>query len=93
MDEDAGPTPDFGNSFNHRHAWVDTAIGEKSEHWTPFPVGLKITEGTILAVKATRFPDEELQWNCAANWLSPTIRKPRARLCRNYRKGFEPVRV
>jgi predicted dehydrogenase len=79
--------------FNHRHAWVDTALGKKSEHWTPFPVGLKITEGTILAVKATRFPDEELHWDRSKLAFTNHAEATRTIVKRDYRKGFEPVRV
>ena len=79
--------------FNHWHAWVDTALGKESEHWTPFPVGLKITECALLAVKATRFPGQELRWDREALAFPNHPEATRTIVGRVYRKGFEPVRL
>jgi hypothetical protein len=79
--------------FNHWHAWVDTALGKESEHWSPFPVGLKITECALLAVKASRFPGVELQWDRAQLAFTNHPEATRTIVKREYRKGFEPVRV
>ena len=78
--------------LNHWHAWIDTALGKKSEHWSPFPVGLKITESTILGVKASRFPGEELHWDRAKLTFTNNAEATRTIVKREYRKGFEPVR-
>lgn len=77
---------------NHWHAWIDTALGKESEHWSPFPVGLKITEGTILGVKASRFPGEELLWDRATLTFTNNAEATRTIVKREYREGFEPVR-
>jgi predicted dehydrogenase len=79
--------------FNHWHAWVDTALGKESEHWSPFPVGLKITECALLAVKATRFPGEELHWDRGQLAFPGHPEATRTVVKREYRKGFEPVRL
>jgi hypothetical protein len=78
--------------FNHWHAWVDTALGKESEHWSPFPVGLKITESTLLGVKASRFPGEELLWDRDQLAFTNNAEATKTVVKREYRKGFEPVR-
>jgi predicted dehydrogenase len=78
---------------NHWHAWIDTALGKTSEHWSPFPVGLKITESTIIGVKASRFPGEELQWDRANLTFTNNPEATKTIVKREYLKGFEPVRV
>jgi hypothetical protein len=51
--------PDFPE-LNHWHAWVDTILGVETELRTPFVDGARITEAALLAVKAARFPGQEL---------------------------------
>ncbi len=81
--------------FNHWHEWVNTALGKHDPelHWSPFQVGLKITEATLLAVKSTRFAGEELQWDRAKLAFTNHAEATRTIVKRTYRKGFEPVRV
>jgi len=83
--------PQF-KKFNHWHAWIDTALGNESEHWSPFPVSLKITESTLLGVKASRFPGEELQWDRNQLAFTNHAEATKTVVKREYRKGFEPVR-
>lgn len=95
--EDWAKLPDMPKfkAFNHWHEWVNTAMGKHDPelHWSPFPVGLKITEATLLAVKSTRFPGEELQWDRAKLAFTNHAEATRTIVKRDYRKGFEPVRV
>jgi hypothetical protein len=49
--------------LNHWHAWVDNCLGKKTELRTPFKDAVRITEAMLLAVKATRFPGQELRWD------------------------------
>src|SRR5688572_11732970 len=48
---------------NHWKDWVDNCHGAKKPLWTPFDIGVRITEPALLTVKATRFPGEELRWD------------------------------
>ena len=92
--EDIPGMPKF-ESFNHWHEWVNTAIGEHHPdlHWSPFGVGLKITEGALLAVKATKYPGQELKWDSKNLVFTNNAEATRTIVKRDYRKGFEPVRV
>ncbi|MEM9345737.1 MAG: Gfo/Idh/MocA family oxidoreductase [Planctomycetota bacterium] len=86
--------PEFKN-FNHWHEWVNTALGNYNPelHWSPFGVGLKITEGSLLAVKATKFPGKELKWDSSKLAFTNHEEATNTIVKRDYRKGFEPVRV
>ena len=86
--------PQFQN-FNHWHEWVNTALGNHNPdlHWSPFGVGLKITEGSLLSVKATKFPGKELKWDSKKLAITNHDEANKTIVKRNYRKGFEPVRV
>lgn len=85
--------PDF-QPFNHWHEWVNTALGNHSPdlHWSPFDVGCKITEGSLLAIKATRFPGQKLKWDASKLAITNHEEANRTIVKRDYRKGFEPVR-
>ncbi len=82
---------------NHWKDWVDNCFGAKKPLWTPLTIGVRITEPALLAVKATRFPGEELRWDGAnyrftnhdQAWVWRLIKI----LSRNYRAGFEPPKV
>jgi len=85
--------PELAN-FNHWHAWVDAALGKKTEHlWMPFATGLRCTEPGLLAVKAALFPGEELVWNRSKLEFTNNPRATRLLVRREYRKGFEPIRM
>ena len=86
--------PEFQN-FNHWHEWVNTALGNHNPdlHWSPFGVGLKITEGSLLSVKATKFPGQELKWDAKKLVFTNNAEATKTVVKRDYRKGFEPVRV
>jgi predicted dehydrogenase len=86
--------PEF-KPFNHWHEWINTAIGEHNPdlHWSPFGVGLKITEGALLSVKATMYPSKELKWNSKKLEFTNHAEATKTVVKRDYRKGFEPVRV
>ncbi len=92
--EDLPGMPKF-QKFNHWHEWVNTALGEHNPdlHWSPFGVGLKITEGALLAVKATKFPGKELKWDAKTLTFTNHAEATKTIVKRDYRKGFEPVRV
>ena len=86
--------PEF-QGFNHWHEWVNTALGEHNPdlHWSPFGVGLKITEGALLCVKATKFPGVDLEWDSKKLVFTNHAEATKTVVKRDYRKGFEPVRV
>jgi predicted dehydrogenase len=83
------PMPDVAPR-NHWKDWADNCLGQKKPLWTPLTIGWRITEPALLAVKATRFPDQELRWD-AANFRFTNHDKANAEiLSRNYREGFAP---
>jgi predicted dehydrogenase len=78
---------------NHWRDWADNCLGAKKPLWTPLTIGVRITEPALLAVKATRFPGEELRWD-AANYRFTNHEKANQEiLSRNYRHGFEPPKL
>ncbi|GJQ28672.1 MAG: NADH-dependent dehydrogenase [Phycisphaerae bacterium] len=80
--------------FNHWHAWVDKALGIDTPHlWMPFATGLKCTEPGLLAVKAAKFPGQVLQWDRAALKFPNHAEATKTLVRRDYRAGFEPVRL
>lgn len=80
--------------FNHWHAWVDAAMGKKTPHlWCPFSAGLRCTEPGLLAVKAAKFPGQVLEWDRASLTFTNHPAATKSIVRRNYRKGFEPVRL
>jgi hypothetical protein len=81
-------------SFNHWHAWVDQALGKPTKHlWCPFTVGLRCTEPGLLAVKAAKFPGQVLQWDRASLTFTNHAQATKTLVRREYRKGFEPVKL
>lgn len=81
-------------AFNHWHAWVDRALGKETPNlWCPFSVGLRCTEPGLLAVKAAKFRGQELDWDRAGLRFTNHEEATRTIVRREYRKGFEPVRV
>lgn len=80
--------------FNHWHAWVDKALGTSTPHlWMPFSVGLRCTEPGLLAVKAAKYPGQVLEWDRTKLAFTNHVEATRTIVRREYRKGFEPVRV
>jgi predicted dehydrogenase len=78
---------------DHWKDWADNCLGANKPLWTPFQIGWRITEPALLAVKATRFPGEELRWD-SANFRFSNHDKANAEiLSRKYRPGFEPPSV
>ncbi|MBM3832224.1 MAG: Gfo/Idh/MocA family oxidoreductase [Verrucomicrobia bacterium] len=78
---------------NHWKDWADNCLGDKKPLWTPFDIGWRITEPALLAVKATRFPGQELRWD-AANFKFSNHDKANGEIVsRNYREGFAPPAV
>ncbi len=78
---------------DHWKDWADNCLGAKKPLWTPFDIGWRITEPALLAVKATRFPGEELRWD-AANFRFTNHDQANAEiLSRKYRAGFEPPKL
>ena len=81
--------PDFPE-LNHWHAWIDNIVGEPTELRTPFTDGARITEAALLAVKATRFPGEELRWDKGALAFTNHGEATDTIVRRDYRPGFAP---
>ncbi len=80
--------------FNHWHAWVDKALGKNTPHlWCPFATGLRCTEPGLLAVKAAKFPGQVLEWDRRTLAFTNHAEATRTIVRREYRKGFEPVRM
>jgi len=78
---------------NHWKDWADNCLGDKKPLWTPFDIGSRITEPALLAVKATRFPGEELRWDAANFRFTNHDKANNEILSRNYREGFAPPTV
>ncbi len=78
---------------NHWTDWVDNCHGAKKPLWTPFDIGVRITEPALLAVKATRFPGQELRWDGAAHRFTNHDQANKEIISRTYRPGFEPPKV
>ena len=84
--------PDFPR-LNHWHAWVDNCLGKPTELRSPFKDAIRMTEATQLAVKATRFPGQELRWDKATLSFSNNEEAAKTIVRRNYREGFAPPPV
>ncbi len=76
--------------MNHWHAWVDNCIGRRTELSTPFAAGICMTEAALLAVKATRFPGQELRWDRASLSFTNHEEATATIVRRAYREGFAP---
>ena len=79
--------------LNHWHAWVDNCLGKNTELRTPFKDGIRITEPTILSVKASRFPGQELLWDKSKLAFTNNAEATKTIVRRKYREGFAPPRV
>jgi predicted dehydrogenase len=86
------PLPEI-TRHNHWKDWVDNCHGEKKHLWTPFQIGVRITEPALLAVKATRFPGQELRWDAQNYRFTNNDKANEEILKRNYREGFAPPKV
>ena len=84
--------PEFPR-MNHWHAWVDNCLGVKTELRSPFKDAVRMTEATLLAVKATRFPGQELRWDKASLSFTNHEQASQTIVRRNYRQGFAPPTV
>lgn len=78
---------------NHWKDWADNCLGQNKPLWTPFTIGWRITEPALLAVKATRFPGQELRWDSANARFTNSDQANAEILKRQYRPGFEPPEV
>lgn len=76
--------------LNHWHAWVDNCLGKKTELRSPFKDAIRMTEATQLAVKATRFPGQELRWDKASLSFTNHPEASATIVRRTYREGFAP---
>ena len=81
--------PDFPR-LNHWHAWVDNCLGGDTELRTPFVDGIRITEPAILAVKASRYPGQELLWDKQNLAFTNHQEASDTVVRRVYRDGFAP---
>lgn len=78
---------------DHWKDWADNCLGAKKPLWTPFDIGVRITEPALLSVKATRFPGQELRWDGKNYRFTNHDQANKEIVSRNYRKGFEPPKV
>ena len=86
------PLPEVGPR-NHWKDWADNCLGQKKPLWTPLDIGWRITEPALLAVKATRFPGQELRWDAPNFRFSNHDKANQEILSRTYRHGFAPPQV
>ncbi len=75
---------------HHWEDWADNCLGDKKPLWTPFQIGVRITEPALLAVKATRYPGQELLWDASKHRFTNHDAANEEILKRSYRKGFAP---
>ena len=75
---------------NHWKDWADNCLGAKKHLWTPLTIGWRITEPALLAVKATRYPGQELRWDAANFRFTNHDKANQEILSRQYREGFAP---
>lgn len=75
---------------DHWKDWADNCLGAKKPLWTPFTIGWRITEPALLAVKATRYPGEELLWDSKTCRFKNSDKANKEIIQRTYRPGFEP---
>lgn len=78
---------------DHWKDWADNCLGANKPLWTPLTIGWRITEPALLAVKATRFPGQELRWDAANFRFSNHEKANQEILSRTYREGFAPPQV
>lgn len=78
---------------NHWKDWADNCLGDKKPLWTPFNIGWRITEPALLAVKATRFPGQEMRWDGSQFRFINNDKANQEIVQRNYRDGFAPPTV
>lgn len=78
---------------DHWKDWADNCLGAKKPLWTPFDIGWRITEPALLAVKATRFPGQELRWDAANFRFTNHDQANKTILSRDYREGFAPPTI
>ena len=81
--------PEFAR-MNHWHAWVDRCLGREATLHGAFRDAIRMTEATQLAVKATRFPGVELQWDKSTLSFPNHAEASRTIVRRTYRAGFAP---
>ncbi len=86
------PRPEVGKR-DHWHDWADNCLGAKKPLWAPFQIGVRITEPALLAVKATRFPGEELRWSGKDYKFTNHDEANKTILKRDYRDGFAPPKI
>ncbi len=79
--------------MNHWHAWVDNCLGKKTELRAPFKDAVRMTEAVLLAVKASRFPGQELRWDKASLTFTNNELATNTIVRRQYRDGFAPPPV
>jgi predicted dehydrogenase len=75
---------------HHWHDWADCCLGTEKPLWAPFDIGSRITEPALLAVKATRFPGQELRWDAKNYRFTNNEQANKTILSREYREGFGP---
>jgi predicted dehydrogenase len=83
------PLPEV-EPHDHWKDWADNCLGAKKHLWTPLTIGWRITEPCLLAVKASRFPGEDLRWDTKTCRFTQHESANKTIVARQYRQGFEP---
>jgi predicted dehydrogenase len=78
---------------DHWKDWADNCLGAKKHLWTPLTIGWRITEPALLAVKATRYPGEELRWDSKTCRFTNHDKANAEIISRKYRDGFAPPAI
>lgn len=78
---------------DHWKDWADNCLGAKKPLWTPFDIGWRITEPALLAVKATRYPGQELRWDGPNFRFTNHDEANQTIVSRKYREGFAPPAI
>lgn len=76
--------------LNHWHAWVDNCLGTPTELHAPFHLATRMTEASIIGVKASRFPNQELLWDRSNLTFTNHREATETLVRREYRAGFAP---
>jgi len=80
--------------MDHWHAWVDKCLGiDTPHHWCPFEQGIRCTEPGLLSVKAAKYPGQMLHWDRKSLTFTNHKEATQTIVKREYRKGFEPIRL
>ncbi len=86
------PLPEVGPR-NHWKDWADCCLGTRSRSGPSSTWAAASPMPCLLATKATRFPNQELEWDAANYRFKNHEEANKTILSRTYREGFAPPSV